>query len=44
LNHKGGDITDHYIRESGLGRLHAAEQEAISTTIVRQIGSPRGLS
>jgi integrase len=44
LNHKGGDITDHYISESGLGRLHAAEQEAISTTIVRQIGSHRGLS
>ena len=27
LNHSGGDVTDHYIRDSGLGRLHAAEQE-----------------
>jgi integrase len=41
LNHSGGDITDHYIRDSGLGRLHAAEQETISVAIVRALGSPR---
>jgi integrase len=44
LNHSGGDITDHYIRDSGLGRLYAAEQETISAAIVRELGSPRGLT
>jgi integrase len=34
LNHSGGDVTDHYIRDSGLGRLHALEQETISAAIV----------
>jgi integrase len=43
LNHSGGDVTDHYIRDSGLGRLHAAEQETISTAIVRAMGSSLGL-
>ena len=43
LNHSGGDVTDHYIRDSGLGRLHAAEQETISATIVRALGAPRSL-
>jgi integrase len=43
LNHSGGDVTDHYIRASGLGRLHAAEQETISTAIVKAMGSPPGL-
>jgi integrase len=42
LNHSGGDVTDHYIRESGLGRLHAIEQETISAAIVKAMGSPRG--
>ena len=44
LNHSGGDVTDHYIRDSGLGRLQAAEQETISSTIVRLLGSPRGVA
>ena len=43
LNHQGGDVTDHYIRQSGLGRLHAAEQETISASIVRALGSPVGI-
>jgi len=43
LNHSGGDVTDHYIRDSGLGRLHAIEQETISAAIVKAMGSPRGL-
>jgi integrase len=43
LNHSGGDVTDHYIRESGLGRLHATEQETISGALVKAMGSPRGL-
>jgi integrase len=43
LNHSGGDVTDHYIRDTGLGRLHAAEQETISAAIVRAMGSPRGI-
>jgi hypothetical protein len=30
LNHPGGDITDHYIRDSALGELQLAEQETIS--------------
>jgi hypothetical protein len=28
-------LTDHYIRDRGLARLHAAEQETISAAIVR---------
>jgi hypothetical protein len=44
LNHSGGDVTDHYIRDSGLGRLHAAEQETISAAMVRAMGSPQGLA
>lgn len=43
LNHSGGDVTDHYIRNTGLGRLHAEEQETISEAIICAIGSPRGL-
>ena len=43
LNHSGGDVTDHYIRDSGLARLHAAEQETISAAIVHAVGSQRGL-
>jgi hypothetical protein len=43
LNHSGGDVTDHYIRDSGLGRLHAAEQESISGAIMHALGSHRGL-
>jgi integrase len=43
LNHSGGDVTDHYIRDSGLGQLHATEQETISVAIVKAMGSPRGL-
>ena len=37
------DYLNHYIRDSGLGRLHAIEQETISAAIVRGLGSPRGL-
>ena len=44
LNHAGGDVTDHYIRDSGLGRLHAAEQEAISQAMMKAMGSPAGLT
>ena len=44
LNHSGGDVTDHYIRDSGLGRLHAAEQETISQAIVKAMGSLQGLT
>ena len=43
LNHSGADVTDHYIRNSGLGRLHAVEQETISAAIVKAMGAPRGL-
>ena len=43
LSHSGGDVTDYYIRDSGLARLHAAEQETISAAIVRAMGSPLGL-
>jgi integrase len=43
LNHSGGDVTDHYIRDSGLGLLHAIEQETISAAIVKAMGAPRGL-
>ncbi len=43
LNHKAGDVTDHYIRTSALGQLHAAEQEAISNAIVAAMGDPRGI-
>ena len=43
LNHSSGDVTDHYIRDSGLARLHAAEQETISAAIVKAMGAPRGL-
>jgi hypothetical protein len=39
----GGDITDHYIRDSALGKLQLAEQETISAHIVKALGSPRGL-
>jgi integrase len=44
LNHSGGDVTDHYIRDSGLSRLHAAEQETISAAIVKAMGTPRQLN
>lgn len=44
LNHSGGDVTDHYIRDSGLGKLHAAEQETISGAIVKAMGSPAKLT
>ena len=27
LNHAGGDLADHYIRDSALGQLQLAEQE-----------------
>jgi hypothetical protein len=30
LNSTGGDITDHYIRDSALGELQLAERETIS--------------
>jgi hypothetical protein len=43
LNHSGGDVIDHYIRDSGLSRLHAAEQETISAAIVKAMGAPLGL-
>jgi integrase len=43
LNHSGGDITDHYIRDSALGELQLAEQETISAHIIKALGSPRGL-
>jgi integrase len=43
LNHSGGDVTDHYIRDSGLARLHAAEQETISAAIVGALGFPTRL-
>ena len=43
LNHSGGDITDHYIRDSALGELQLAEQETISAHIVAALGSPRRL-
>jgi integrase len=39
LNHKGGDVTDHYIRDSALGQLHAAEQETISRALVGALWS-----
>src|ERR1700732_3045110 len=40
LNHSGGDITDHYIRDSPLGELQLAEQETISAHIIKALGSP----
>jgi integrase len=43
LNHSTTDITDHYIRDTALGRLHAVEQETISAHIVKALGSRRGL-
>jgi hypothetical protein len=43
LNHAGGDVTDHYIRDSALGELQLAEQETISAHIIKAIGSPREL-
>jgi hypothetical protein len=43
LNHSGGDITDHYIRDSALGQLQLAEQETISAHLIKALGSPRGL-
>jgi integrase len=44
LNHSGGDITDHYIRDSALGELQLAEQETISAHLVKALGSPCGLA
>jgi hypothetical protein len=44
LNHSGGDITDHYIRDSPLGELQLAEQETISAHIIKALASPRGLA
>jgi hypothetical protein len=44
LNHSGGDVTDHYIRDSALGQLQLAEQETISAHIIKALGSPRGLA
>ena len=44
LSHSGGDITDHYIRDSALGELQLAEQETISAHLVKALGSPRGLA
>ena len=43
LNHSGGDIMDHYIRNSALGELQLAEQETISAHLVKALGRPRGL-
>jgi hypothetical protein len=43
LNHAGGDLADHYIRDSALGQLQLAEQETISAHIIKALGSPRGL-
>jgi hypothetical protein len=43
LNHSGGDITDHYIRDRALGQLQLAEKETISAHIIKALGSPRGL-
>jgi hypothetical protein len=44
LNHSGGDITDHYIRDSALGQLQLAEQETISAHIIKALGSPPELA
>jgi hypothetical protein len=44
LNHSGGDIIDHYIRNTALGELQLAEQETISAHIIKALGSPRSLS
>jgi integrase len=44
LNHSGGDITDHYIRDSALGELQLAEQETISAHIIKALGAPRELA
>ena len=44
LNHSGGDITEHYIRDSALGELQLAEQETISAHIIKALGSPHGLA
>jgi hypothetical protein len=41
---RGGDITDHYIRDSALGELQLAEQETISAHLVKALGNPRGLA
>jgi hypothetical protein len=38
LNHSGGHIMDHYIRNSALGELQLAEQETISAHLVRRSG------
>jgi hypothetical protein len=43
LNHSGGDVTDYYIRDSGLARLYAAEQETISAAIVKAMTCCRRL-
>ena len=43
LNHSGGDIADHYIRDSALGELQLAQQETISAHIIKALGSPRGV-
>ena len=42
LNRSGGDITDHYIRDSALGELQLAEQETISAHLVKALGSRVG--
>jgi integrase len=44
LNHKGGDVTDHYISDSALGRLHATEQETISCALICALGKPSGMT
>ena len=41
LNHSGGDITDHYIRDSALGELQLAQQETISAHIIKGRLGPR---
>jgi integrase len=43
LNHSSTSVTRHYIRDTALGRLHAAEQETISAALVAAMGKPRGL-
>jgi integrase len=44
LNHSTTDITDHYICDSALWRLHATEQETIARALVRALGAPKGLA
>jgi hypothetical protein len=39
LYHSGGDITDHYIRDSALGQLQLAEQETISAYIIKALAA-----